>query len=103
MKVIDTHDYQRLNLDDGTYLFLVERNIDISETNMSPDDYARNVWRLRDSGEEIWRIQSEWDHMGNPFVQLFMLDDPTLIDRWDGYNYKVNLETGWAELHNFHK
>ena len=94
---------ERLDLEDGTYLLLLRRNVGVSETNMDVNDYARNVWRMRNPDEEIWRIKSEYDHMGNPFVQLFMLDDPSLIDRWDGYNYKVDLETGWAEPHNFHK
>jgi hypothetical protein len=103
MKVFETHDEQRLELGDGTYLLLVERNTKLSLSGLTAEDYARNVWKMRNSGEKVWRIHSDRDHMGSPFIQLFVLDNPCLIDRWDSNIYKVDLETGWAEQYQSHK
>ena len=75
----------------------------MSDSGLDREDYARNVWRMRDSGEEIWRIRSEWDHMGSPFTQLYIRKDPSLIGGWDSYLYSVDLDTGSAEAIDFIK
>ena len=103
MNYIVTNDDERLELGDGTYLLLIQRNVKLSDSGLEREDYARNVWRMRDSGEEIWRIRSERDYMGSSYIQLYMRKDPSIIARWDSSLYDVDLDTGWAEQGEFIK
>lgn len=87
---------QRVYLDDGTYLFLAERNADAALTGLSPEDYARNVFRMTESGEILWTIQTERDGFASPFIKLFLDADSRKMANRDGLIYCVDLETGNA-------
>jgi hypothetical protein len=101
MRVIKTKNEERLNLNDGTYLLLVERDDRNSVPDMSNEDFARNVFRMTDSGEVLWRIKTDRDSFGSPFIELFEDEDPLKMANWDGLKYLVNLENGEAESYAY--
>lgn len=100
-RFIKRHNDHRVYLDDGTYLFLAERNTGISGTGLTPEDYACNVFRMTESGEILWRIKTDRDSFGSPFIELFLDEDPRKMANWDGLKYLVNLETGEAEAYDY--
>ena len=97
MKVTTTPGQERLNLKDGTYLLLMKRKNRRDVPEMTNEEFARNVFRMTKSGEEIWRIKTDRDSFGSPFIKLFLDSDPRRMANWDGLKYIVDLETGEAE------
>lgn len=92
---------ERVYLDDGTYLFLAQRNIADDLTDLSPEDYARNVFRMTEDGDVLWKIKTDRDSDGSPFTFLYEDEDPRKMVNWDGFKYLVNLETGEAETYAY--
>ena len=101
MKLIETYDDQRLDLNDGTYLYLLQRNISIPDSGLTGEEFSRNVYRMTDSGETLWKIKMEWDYKGSPFTELYVTENPQLMYNSSGFRYLVDLETGTAETFEY--
>ena len=101
MKVISTVEKDVLDLEDGTYLLMLNRKGRLEEPDMTDEEYARNVFRMTNSGEMLWRIRTERDHFGFSIVFLFFEGDPRKVCCFCGYRYLVDLETGETEMYDY--
>lgn len=74
---------------------------------ISPEISNLNIYRINDDNEIIWQIkeiESERRLFDDMFVYLGMNDKGEIIaDRWSGFEYKINPETGEAKCTRFHK
>ncbi|GLW38810.1 hypothetical protein Pcaca04_27460 [Pectobacterium carotovorum subsp. carotovorum] len=60
-------------------------------------EIARNICLLDEQGEIVWQVSSDFDSEGNPFTNMTLHRDGSITAyRWDGGNYTINTETGFA-------
>ncbi|MEQ9899064.1 hypothetical protein ABRP59_05405 [Pectobacterium punjabense] len=60
-------------------------------------EISRNIYLLDDQKETIWQVSSDFDGEGNPFTNMILHHDGSITAyRWDGGNYMINTETGFA-------
>lgn len=86
---------KKFNISDGNTIVLLERlGIENLYTRV---EIARNIYLLDEHGETVWQVSSDFDSEGNPFTNMILHRDGSITAyRWDGGNYTVNAETGFA-------
>ncbi|KAA3667048.1 hypothetical protein FEV48_13405 [Pectobacterium carotovorum subsp. carotovorum] len=85
----------RYNLPSGKKLVLLDR---LGMENLYKRvEIARNIYFLDEQGETVWQVSSDFDSEGNPFTNMTLHRDGSITAyRWDGGNYILNAETGFA-------
>lgn len=82
-------------LDDGGRVVILDR---LGMENIyGKEECARNLYRLSKSEEPIWQVTSDFDSEGNPFTNITLNNDSSLVAyRWDGGAYTIDIESGFA-------
>ena len=56
---------------------------------------SRNIYAINDN-RIVWRVVSNSDEMGWPFLDIFEKDRELHALRWDDCEYRIDIETGKA-------
>ena len=75
------------------------------ETVFGKIECARNIFILDDNENLVWQVKSDFDIEDNPFTNIKYGQDGSLVTyRWDGGNYSIDADTGFASpIDNFIK
>ena len=96
--------YKKVELDNDDQIVL----IDVSEDKYMPSPESNfNIYRVTKEYEIIWQIKevnTKPIDDADMFVYVGMNNNGEIIaDRYSGYEYKINLDTGEAIRIGFHK
>lgn len=63
---------------------------------LSADDEVQNVWSFEKDGSLRWKIEEGDEYNGDihPYVGMDLREGDLWMSNWNGYDYRVDLETG---------
>ena len=64
--------------------------------NLEKSEQARNIFAVNRDGETLWRISTQFDEEGHPFIEMYMREGQLYAYRWDSFEYAIDVETGFA-------
>jgi hypothetical protein len=70
---------------------------------LDSDCRARNIYALDSNDQIVWRVFSDFDSDGDPFINVRFKSGRLTAYRWDGGEYLIDITTGKAEPHAFLK
>lgn len=87
----------RIQLDDGTSVVLLDMLAVSSE--VPQQDVENNIRRVTPDGHVIWQVSgTEPVYPRSPFTGMLLDENRNLIAyRWDGGQFKIDVDTGIAE------
>jgi hypothetical protein len=65
----------------------------------SLEECSRNVYLVDHENSQTWQISSNFDHTGDPFTSINLVNSEVFAYRWDGGSYSVDLTGGFATPH----
>lgn len=83
-----------LKIDSDAQLVLIDGLNNFFE--QTPLEVSRNIFLINTRGDVIWRIHSVNDKFGDSFTNIYQKDEHYKAYRWDGGQYGIDLETGFA-------
>lgn len=87
----------RIDLDDGTSLVLLDM-LD-APPEVPQADVENNLYRVDPKGGNIWQVSGAGAvYPRSPFSGMALDDNGNLVAyKWDGGQFRINMETGFAE------
>jgi hypothetical protein len=87
--------------DSGDRIVLLDRAGRREE--FSREQRSRNICRLDRQGNVVWQVISKFDETGGPFTHLASEGGDVVAYRWDGVNYRIDPDSGYATPVSFEK
>ena len=87
---------KKLSIINSTDLITLFDRLDPSK--FSNIDSAKNVYRVKLDGTVVWQVHSSFDSKGDPFTNIEIDEFNEILGfRWNGGQYHIDLETGYAQ------
>lgn len=90
MKITESNAKKVIDMPDGRKLLLFGW-----ETEKDEYPTSRNIYMMH-NGDVVWRVRSDFDEDGGRFTNIWMEGCNIHAYRWDGGEYGINPDNGFA-------
>ena len=60
-------------------------------------EHTRNIRLYDKDGQLVWQVYSDFDSSGDPYTNIWYDDGILYAYRWDGGEYIIDIDTGFAK------
>ena len=93
---------KKLSISNSTDLITLFDRLDPSK--FSNIESAKNVYRVKLDGTVVWQVHSSFDSKDDSFTNIEIDEFNEILGfRWNGGQYDIDFETGFAQPRKFFK